>query len=345
MTQTGHEVSFAARAPNWLGDAVLAAPAVAGIVDCSRRGRVVVLTSASGREVYSRLPGTLVFSVRQAGGSHLDSLRAVFSGSSVLRSFRPVVVFSFTRSLTSAVTCFLGRVPRRVGFADSALPQLYTDRVGRARTDGRHLIDAYCGLVESMGIRVADRVPRLRPTADDQQRGERVLKTHDLPRSRYICLFPGARYGPAKRWEASRFGLLGDILIDRLQQDIVLLGTKEDTAACTAVQEAMHTKCLNLCGKLDFADLVGLLTNARAAVSNDSGGMHLAAGLGIPTVGLFFSSDPSWTGPVAAGSRSLYNRIDCSPCFSRDCKRDHVCTSSITVDEVTAALEEVTDLG
>jgi heptosyltransferase-2 len=180
------------------------------------------------------------------------------------------------------------------------------------------------------------------PTADDLACGERIQRDYGLAGGGFTCLFPGARYGPAKRWEPSHFGLLADTMVDRLHQEIVLLGTKQDSIACEAVRATMRNECVDLCGRLDFSGLIGLLACSFAAVSNDSGGMHLAAALGVPTVGLFFSSDPGWTGPRTANARAIYNRADCSPCFQRDCNRGHPCTRSITVDEVTSVLGKLT---
>jgi heptosyltransferase-2 len=338
------EISFGARVPNWLGDAILAVPAVTSLVECSRRERVLVLASTSSADVFARVPGTVVYAIRRPGGGLVDSLSAVLRGSSILRALHPVMIFSFTRSFTSALTCSLGRVPRRIGFADSMARHFYTDRVGRAHTGDTHLVDSYCGLVESMGFPVLDRNPRIKPTAEDIGRGKQILQRYDLDAKAYVCLFPGARYGPAKRWEPSRFGLLADLVVGRLQKEIVLLGTKQDNAACEAVRRATKSECLDLCGRLDFPSLISLLASSYAAVSNDSGGMHLAAALGVPTVGLFFSSDPAWTGPRSTNAKALYNRIDCSPCFERDCDRGHPCTRSISVDQVADALKEVTEV-
>ena len=331
------KVSLAARAPNWLGDAVLAVPAVRGLVDCSRRGRVVIVASTVSSQVFSRIPGTLVFGVRRPGAGAGDSLRALLEGAARLRSFGPVVTFSFTRSSTSAAMCLLGGARRRVGFADSSLAFLYTDRVAGGKR-GEHLADTYSRLVESMGIRVAERVPELAPGEGDSAEGRRVLATHGLKQGAYVCLFPGARYGPAKRWDHGRFALLGDIAVDKLGFKVVLLGSGRDAAACSAVEEEMKRECLNLCDKLGFSGLIGVLSLCRAVVSNDSGGMHLAASLGVPTVGLFFSTDPRWTRPLTPKSVALYNRMDCSPCFARSCKLGNPCTQTISVDEAIDAV-------
>jgi len=337
----GKKVSLAARAPNWLGDAVLAIPAVRGLVDCARRGRVVVLASTASAEVFSRIPGTLVVPVRRPGAGAADSTRAIFKGASILRTFGPVWAFSFTRSFTSAAMCRLGRVPRRVGFADSWFSFLYTDKVARVAPGREHLTETYCRLVESMGIKVIDRVPALEPTDSDRLNGRQALEKYGLVDGGYLCLFPGARYGPAKRWDPARFASLGDNAVDRFHLKVVLLGSGSDAAACTAVKEEMKRESLNLCGDLDFSGLVGLLSLCRATVSNDSGGMHLAAALRVPTVGLFFSTDPGWTRPLSPESTALFNRMECSPCFARDCGRGSPCTQTIEVDEVTDVLAKI----
>jgi heptosyltransferase-2 len=272
----------------------------------------------------------------------IDSMKAVFEGSSVLRGLGPVLTFSFTKSFGSAVMCLLGGAPRRVGFAGWPFSFLYTDRISRSAAGREHLVQTYCRLVESVGIRVSERIPYVEPTEEDSFKGRRILERFGLVEGNYVCLFPGARYGPAKRWEPRRFALLGDAAVDKLHLTVVLLGGPGDAAACGTVQDAINAESLNLCGKLDFSSLVGTLRLCHATVSNDSGGMHLAAALGVPVVGLFFSTDPRWTGPVSPRSVILYNRMECSPCFARKCERGNLCTQSIAVEEVMDALGKAT---
>jgi heptosyltransferase-2 len=337
------QITFAVRAPNWLGDAVMALPAVSGIVDCSRRGRVLVLGSGASAGLYSRLDGTLAYDVARPGGGPLRSLHSISKGSGILRSLRPVLAVSFTRSFTSAAMCYLGRVPRRIGFDDSAGAFLYTDRVKRPLRS-THLIDVYNELVESIGIPVNNRIPQVVPLKGDIARGREVLEGSGLEEGRFICLFPGARYGPAKRWPARRFGLLGERIADKFDLDIVLAGGRQERSACRDVERLMPGRVYNLCGKTDLSALMGLVWLSAGVVSNDSGGMHLSAALGKPVVGLFFSTDPAWTGPVSQNSAALYNALDCSPCFERDCRKGNVCTDTIGEDEVLCALSRVARL-
>jgi len=339
------QVSFAVRAPNWLGDAVLAIPAVKALTGESRRGRVVVLASASSAQVFSRIPGTLTFNIKTPGSGLAGSARSLIDGSAVLRRLAPVMVFSLTRSLSSAVLCFLGRVPRRVGFRRAAGAWLYTDRVNEPGSSKEHLVDTYCRLVESVGLAVETRTPSIQPSAEDRTNGEDVLRRQGLSQGGFICLFPGARYGPSKRWESSRFALLGDTAAAKFGLDVVILGGREDRQSCEAVAEGMTKTNVNLCGTLDFSALVGTLGLSAAVVANDSGGMHLGAALGVPVVGLFFSTDPEWTGPLSRNSAVIYKRAECSPCFKRDCRRGSVCTRTITVEDVTTELERVLGSG
>jgi heptosyltransferase-2 len=339
------EITFALKAPNWLGDAVMSLPAISAVVDCSRRGRVLVLASSSSAPLFSRLEGTLAYGVARAGGGLPASLGSMVEGASLLRKFKPVMVFSFTRSLTSALTCYLGRVERRIGFDDSAGAFLYTDRIRRPGRGSAHLIDMFNTLVESIGMTVDSRIPRIEPLASDLEAGRTLLKEHGLGESRYICFFPGARYGPAKMWPAGRFGLLGDLIVDKFRHDVVLLGGPRERSACRAVESAMSRPARNLCGKTSLGALMGLLRLSSGVVSNDSGGMHLSAAVGAPVVGLFFSTDPAWTGPVSEKAVALYKGFDCSPCFERDCRKGNACTGTISEDEVLEALAGVARLG
>ena len=339
------EITFAIKAPNWLGDAVMALPAISALAACSRRGRVLVLGSSASASLCSRVEATLPYAVTAAGGGLLRSARSALEGGRVLREFRPVMGLSLTRSLTSAAMFFAGRVPRRFGFDDSAGAFLYTDRVRRPPRQSTHLIDCYNALVQAIGIPIDNRIPVLKPSQEDVEMGQRLCDFHELDPGRYICLFPGARYGPAKMWPARRFALLADLIAGTFGHTVVLVGGRREQDACYAVEEKINEHDLvNTCGRTDLADLIGLLWLSGGVVANDSGGMHLAAALGKPVVGLFFSTDPAWTAPVSENSAVLYKGMECSPCFERDCRKGNACTETIDEHEVMETLARVARL-
>ena len=329
---------FAVRVPNWLGDGVLAVPAVRALASGSGGSGVIVLASGSSGEVFARVPGAVACVIATAGGGQVRSLKTAFAGAAILRAHRPDAVVSLTGSFTSALMCYLGGVPRRIGFADAAGGFLYSERVAHRRTAGRHLCDTFCEVVESAGVKVEDRVPRVVAALGDLEAGRRKIASVGLQPGGYVCLFPGARYGPSKRWGSERFALLGDAVVAKLGRDVAVVGGAEDRAACDAVRSAMEHPAADLAGRCGFPELVGIIAQSAGVVANDSGGMHLAAALGVPVVGLFFSTDPGWTGPVSPRAVALYNRAECSPCFRRHCSLGERCTGSIGVDEAVRAL-------
>jgi len=331
---------FAVKAPNWLGDCVLSLPAIRAVAEHSPRAQVVVLASTLSAEIIRRIPNTIVFGFHRPGGSIADSIRSTLRGARILRKCRPVIGLSFTKSAGSAMTLFLGDVKRRVGFKTAAMAFLYTDRISEPKRE-THLVEFYCKLVESMGIKVIDRVPRLKPSDQDIAKAMMLLERYGIGHRDYICLFPGSSYGPSKRWPHHRFGLLVDELADRFGLVALILGGNDDTRMCKAVEESTRNRVINLCGDVDIGATIGLLAMARGAVSNDSGGMHLAAATGIPVVGLFFSTQPKWTAPLSLKAKAIYKPLRCSPCFQRSCKNGNPCTETITVDDVIYALKDL----
>jgi len=144
---------------------------------------------------------------------------------------------------------------------------------------------------------------------------------------RYAVLCPGAEYGPAKRWpyfpELSR----------RLQSQTVILGSPNDREAASGIRGK------DLAGRTTLDEAIQLIAGAAVVVSNDSGLMHVAAALGRPQVALFGSSSPEHTPPASAHARVLWLRLECSPCFARECPLGHFrCMKEITVDRVLAEM-------
>ena len=158
-----------------------------------------------------------------------------------------------------------------------------------------------------------------------------------------IGLCPGAEYGSAKRWPLERYRSV----MERISRDHditwVIVGTIKDGLFGAELARDFSGKVENLCGKTSLSELISELKGFQLLLTNDTGTMHLADFLGIPVVALFGSTEPDLTGPVGVTippHRILRRKVECSPCYLRECPIDFRCMNELTVEMVTAAMTE-----
>ncbi|MCM2252029.1 MAG: lipopolysaccharide heptosyltransferase II [Ramlibacter sp.] len=243
-------------------------------------------------------------------------------------------------SLKSALLPFLASIPKRVGYLGEARVGLLTHRLKNPK-DKPPMVAFYSALSgEKEGLE-NDR-PRLQLPA--AQIGA-ALDAAGLRAGAYYAFAPGAEYGPAKRWPALHYAELAR----RLDRPVVLLGSAKEADLCQEIAGAAgQGQCLNLAGKTPLLQAFALIAAARAAVSNDSGLMHVAAAFGVPQVAVFGSSSPLHTPPLNDKAQVLWLKqdagyqppLDCAPCFQRECPLGHTrCLYDITPGRVLAAVD------
>jgi heptosyltransferase-2 len=189
------------------------------------------------------------------------------------------------------------------------------------------------GSVEDVRITAApSRVAKSQAWLAERRRGDGPL----------IAIAPAAAYGPAKEWPADRYAALIDQLGGVGRAECVLVGTVAERARCAEIAAASRSGALLAAGETGVGDLVALLSLCSAFAGNDSGAMHVASALGLPTVGIFGSTRPQRTGPLGPRTRVLYEEIACSPCLDRTCRFGHYqCLRRIEVANVVAALDSL----
>jgi heptosyltransferase-2 len=220
-------------------------------------------------------------------------------------------------SWKSALIPFLAGIPKRIGYVGEARYGLLNDA---RKASGASMAAHYVALA---GDGPLSR-PSLRVAVDEIEQAKRKFA---VP-ARYAVLCPGAEYGPAKRWpyfaELSR----------KLSLPVVVLGSAKDR------QEGIAGT--DLTGKTTLDEAILLIAGADFVVSNDSGLMHVAAALARPQVALFGSSSPEHTPPQSGAARVLWLRIECSPCYQRECPLGHFrCMKEMAVEMVLDQLKTV----
>jgi len=321
-------------APSWLGDAVLARPALARL----GRSGVQVAVWARPRVVRALedLPGVRIAATMPA------SRPARYAWAWQRRAARDAAALVLPPSWSASVAARLTGASVRVGFASGARGALFSHAVAPV---GRrvHLAEQYetlvLALLAEVGLPAAAAAPPPPLVAHREERdAARALLDALGVGSDYVVLLPGARYGPSKRWPAERFAAAARRIAADWRCAVVLCGEASDAEATAAVQRALP-EAVDLAGRTPAPALLGVLAGSRGVVSNDSGGMHLAAALGRPVVGVFGSSTPEWTAPLGPAAVAVVQPVWCAPCFAPVCREDFACMTGIAPERVARALE------
>ena len=325
------------RLPNWLGDAVMALPALVSLRRAQPETHLSLVGQASVTPVFEEQTGVDAQQIITTDRTNeLQQLRA--------GEFDAVVLL--TNSFRTAWTAARSRVPHRWGYAAGVRRPLLTRAVARPREEV-HQAEYYLRLLDGLGFRADRATPRIEVRPVTAARADRVLAAHGVsPAERLVGFAPGAAYGHAKRWPPDRVAAVIARVTAEQRVRCVLVGSAADREAGRAIESSLppDTPVVDLIGRTDLRLLMGVLRRCAAFVSNDSGAMHLAAALGIPVTALFGPTKARVTAPLGDHD-ILRHDVFCSPCMLRECPIDHRCMKRISVDEVYGAVARRIDAG
>ena len=344
--------------PNWIGDAVMATPAVRALRDHYRGARVVAVVRPYVAGVFSGCDwfDDVVFLRGKSwqDGTATAALR--------LRKIGVDLAVLFPNSFRSALTAWLGACKRRVGYARYGRSALLTDAVAPVRDAAGKLtpspvLDAYNLLAVRAGCPDPGRAMTLFTTPEDEADADRVWKGAGFHRYReVICLNPGAAFGSAKHWPADYFASLARDLAEkrrRRRAGAVRAGRAAAVAGDRGEGLPPGGPRAGRPGRAGAPDgpplSLGLtkacVRRADLLVTTDSGPRHFAAAFDRPVVTLFGPTFIDWTETYFPRAVHLQKQVDCGPCQRRVCPLDHRCMKQLLPAEVFTAAEGLLRLG
>jgi len=279
--------------PNWLGDGVMALPAVGAFRKRHPTRTITILAKPSAGALWDMTGLADAFVVLEPGS------RGTFRAARALRHAGSDEAYVLPNSMRSALIPFLGGVARRRGTAGHHRRALLSDiveypddvRSGHQWKEAMHIMRC--------PVEMEPQAPLLTPSqellADCREEWERRGLTDQAP----VGLIPGAARGAAKRWPAEHFIELGRRLAGR--HALVLFGTSSEAQDIDRMAKAIGGNAVSVAGQTSLENFAGMLALCRAIVANDSGGMHLAAAVGTPVVAIFGMTDSKKTGPLGTG--------------------------------------------
>lgn len=273
---------------NWLGDSIMAMPALQSFHRRHPRTRLAMVVRPHLAPLWRMHPA--VDEVMPCSGA-LPELKQLIR---TLKHRRPATAYVWPRSFRSALAPWLAGIPRRYGLPGHCRDWMLTDVIPPPADDRRHQAFEYLNLMGDATVEIEP--PLLQPPVDLQQQWRARCQTAGA--ATWVALLPGAAFGPAKRWPAERFAEVGRHLQRELSSGVVVLGSKAEYELCQQVADQIGGQVINLAGQTSLTDLAAILAVCRLAVTNDSGGMHLAAAVHVPVVAIFGITNPDQTGPV-----------------------------------------------
>jgi len=331
------------RATNWLGDAVMSLPAIRAIRSVFPHAHIAVVARPWVADLYSRetsIDRVILYTAQKGLWAKRDfaaSLRRErFDGAILLQN-----------AFDAALMAWMADIPERIGYNRDARRLLLTSAVPVPEPGEipRHERFYYLELLRRAGM--LERFPagdaiRLEGIAPARQCGEEHLRRLAIERP-VLGISPGAAYGTAKQWPAERFAATARLLAPSFRS-AAIFGSAAETALCEQAALAIRTAGLpahNLAGATTLREFIDLAAACRLFLTNDSGAMHIASALGVPTLAIFGATDDTTTGPTGPLARVIREHAECSPCLLRECPIDHRCMTRVTPGRVAAAARQL----
>jgi lipopolysaccharide heptosyltransferase II len=238
---------------------------------------------------------------------------------------------------------FLADIAARIGY-DRKMGFLLTKKIPHGKQEGvKHEAEYNLDLLKKTGFDVegADMAPYI-VTSDEEKRTIDSMQKSEGIEEGFIAIHAGASC-PSKRWPAERFARAGDILSEKYNLKIALVGGNETEKYSSLVASKMRRKPIDLTGGLLLGELAEFLSRCRVFISNDSGPVHVATAVKTPVVAIFGRKDPGLSpkrwGPLGEKCAVLHKDVGCEKCLAHNCDKDFECLKAISVEEVVEAAE------
>ena len=306
--------------PSWLGDAIMATPAIQNIIKTYPDAKITLLgsfVSTQAFENYENIEKVMVDNTKKDGNRYKNLI-------SLAKSIGKVdLAISFRRSFSSKFMMFFIKAKKKFNYKRLTKKEI-------------HLAIRYNDFV--------NKVLKLNNEAGDLKLYFKPFK-FDKPT---FGINPGATYGSAKRWYPQEFAKLAITLSSKY--DIVIFGGPSEIDIAKDIEDELIKNGVlnyqNLAGKTSIKELIEKIAGLNLFVTNDSGPMHVAAAYKVKTVSIFgptkFTETNQWKNDK--NGLIVTKKLDCAPCMKRECPlKHHNCMKNITASDVMSAILKLED--
>jgi heptosyltransferase II len=323
------------RATNWLGDAVMSLPAIRAVRSVFPHAHLALVARPWVADLYSReraIDQIIPYTAKSFGEKRTFAAH--------LRAERFDTAILLPNSFDSALTMWMAGIRERIGYNRDGRRMLLTRAIPAPEPGDipQHERFYYLELLRRAGL-----MEKFAPAAPieldslETARTAGIAKLGELGLSTpVIGISPGAAYGAAKRWLPERFAEAAALITHERPAAAVVFGSAAEREVCEQVAHAIPGAS-NLAGETSLRDFIDLAAACSLFLTNDSGAMHVASALGVPTAAVFGATDDTTTAPCGRRAVVIREHAECSPCLLRNCPIDHRCMTRVSAARVAEA--------
>lgn len=338
--------SIIIRCPNWVGDVVMATPAIRAVRNRFPGASLCVFIKSYAKALLHDSPHINEIIEYEDAGEHRGT-GAYYRLLLGLRRRKFDLAILLPNSFRAAWEMRIARAKRRVGYATQGRGFLLTDPVPAPRENGKrkimNMVDYYLALCRHIGCTDLDTREELFVSAEGEAAVEELLQEHNVgPGETLIGVVPGAGYGPSKIYPPERYARALDALVDRFGCRVVVITSPKEAPIAERLISAMEHPSIWPCEPvLDMDALKSLIQRCALLITNDTGPRHIAVAFDRPVVVVFGPTSTLYTDVNLEKTRIVRAQVDCSPCQLKECPTDHRCMTRIEPEQVVQAAVEL----
>lgn len=327
-----------------IGDVALSTPVVKAVKEAYPESYVAVMVGPHGHDIMEGNPyldEVIVYDKKGLESGPIGNVRFLIE--LYKRKFDIAIILHPT--VRTHILMLLACIPVRVGY-DKKMGFLLTDKIPHKKQLGlKHEIDYTLDIIRYLGIEPKDRKIYVPVNKESESRVASLLEHNGVGANDRIVVVNPTASCPSKRWNIKNFAKVSDLLSKNHGVKVVVIASAKDKPFVDKLISLAETKPIDVSGFTTVGDIAALLKRSKLLVSNDSGPVHIACGVGTPVISIFGRSDrglsPERWGPTGPRDVVLHKDVGCETCDAHNCELGFKCLEAITVDEVMAAAERL----
>ena len=328
-----------------IGDVVLTTPVISALRENYPHARLSIMVTPQTKEIVEGNPYLDSVIILDRKKTHKNFGRLLKFILDLREKKFDLAIILHTKKMTNLI-CFLAGIPQRVGYRNEKFGFLLTEGIKDTRNQGtKHEAEYSLDVLRHLGITAGQPKVYLPVQPEAERWAEQFLQESNLTAAdRLIAVHPDASC-ISKRWPPKNFVELINKIQKQHTVKILMIGTETSRSIISEIISSVQQPVIDLSGKTTVSQLISLLKRCDLLISNDSGPVHLASGVGIPVITIFGRNQaglsPIRWRPLSEKSMVFHKDVGCQICLAHNCDINFKCLEAVNPQEVFEAFDSL----